>query len=160
MRWSHWAWSVSTSSSFGMVRSVSRTRDLYDSFRAKCRPPMERLSSIAAGELWYHDVRVSVIACLAETSLLVSYAWPGTREEIEAQFGAASAWLYDEATEPPKGLDLRFAAREEPSGGLRVRCFNGGDWAGIATVDSLSASRTKRPHGWDLKRCSRDIVAP
>jgi len=107
-------------------------RSFYRAFRAACAPPMVRIASIDIGGLWFYSgLCLTITACLGERSLLVAYDVWGPRADVIAKFRLAHAWLEDQRNEPPEGLHLVFAARENPTGSLIVQRAQFGDWAGI-----------------------------
>ncbi len=126
------------------------TLTFYRGFEALCGPPMVRITSLDAGELYFYSGdSMCITVCVGERSLLVAYdADSDPLEEVIAKFRAAYAWLEDRQPDPPDALHLVFAAREDPAEGLVVRELRLGDWTGLVFYDSLPPSMEPPPQSW------------
>ena len=71
----------------------------------------------------------------------------GDRDDVVTKFRAAREWLDGDLPHPPF-LHLVFAAREELSGDLFVRCLTPGDWWGIPANNPLPPTKRDHPPGW------------
>jgi hypothetical protein len=126
-----------------------RVGPFYRAFRQACAPPMVRIDTLDVGDLWfYHGLSAMVTSCVGQQSLLVAYDTYGPRDDVLANFRAAHAWLDAERPDPPPELHLVFAAREEPSGNVLVRCLKPGDWSGIPANVPLPPTERDHPPGW------------
>jgi len=115
----------------------------YRAFRAVCGSPKVKIDTLDVGDLWFYDgLTMMITACLGERSLLVAYDTIGNRDDVVTEFRAAGAWLDGDLSHRPF-LNLVFAAREELSGNLFVRCLTPGDWWGIPANLPLPPTKTQ-----------------
>ncbi|MBI1323199.1 hypothetical protein GC170_08420 [bacterium] len=126
------------------------TLNFYRGYRALFAPPIERIMSLDAGELYFYSGdSMCISVCIGERSLLVAYDTDmKSREEVISDFRGAHAWLEGRQPDPPDALHLVFAAREDEDEGLIVRCMSLGDWTGLVFYDSLPSSSEPPPQSW------------